>query len=266
MHGAGFVRSELEHCVDTVRAARLGVNIGSADKGRKMITGIIFDKDGTLFDFNGTWGPSTRGLIAAETGHDPHRMAEMADMLGYDLDAGVFLPGSLVIAETVSTVADAMLGLLPNVSKADLIARMKAATKHVPQIEPTPLRPVLTTLRDMGLTLGVATNDAEEPARANLAHVVDLFDFIAGFDSGFGGKPAPGQLHAFCAQTQIAPENCLMVGDSLHDLEAGRAAGMRCVGVLTGPALRPELTPHADIVMDTIAQLPAWIVAQNAKL
>lgn len=228
-----------------------------------MIKGIIFDKDGTLFDFNATWGPATRGMIAGETGDDPARMAEMARVLGYDLDAGVFVPGSLVIAETVSTVADAMLTLLPDVSKADLIARMKDGTKHVAQVEPTPLRPVLTALRDMGLTLGVATNDAEDPARTNLAHVIDMFAFIAGFDSGYGGKPAPGQLLAFCEQTGISPVNCIMVGDSTHDLQAGRAASMRCVGVLTGPALRAELTPHADVVLDTIAELPVWIAAQN---
>ncbi|MCO4847078.1 MAG: HAD family hydrolase [Yoonia sp.] len=228
-----------------------------------MIKGIIFDKDGTLFDFNATWGAWTRGMIASEVGGDPARIAAMADLLGYDLDAGVFLPSSIVIAETVSIVADAMLGLLPDVTKPELIGRMKDATKHVPQVEPTPLRPVLEALRDMGLTLGVATNDAEEPAHANLAHVRDMFDFIAGFDSGFGGKPAPGQLLGFCAQTGLDPAACIMVGDSLHDLDAGRAAGMMCVGVLTGPADRAELAPRADVVLGTIAELPAWVAGQN---
>ena len=230
-----------------------------------MIKGIIFDKDGTLFDFNATWGPFTRSLISSETGNDPSRMADMASVLGYNMSSGVFAPSSLVIAETVSVVADAMLVLLPDVTKSDLVARMKAATKYVPQVEPTPLRPVLNELRTMNLILGVATNDAEEPARANLAHVLDMFDFIAGFDSGFGGKPDPGQLLEFCAQTQLFPSNCIMVGDSLHDLDAGRAAGMGCVGVLTGPAKRADLTPHADVVLENIAELPAWIAVQNAS-
>ncbi len=227
-----------------------------------MIKGVIFDKDGTLFDFNATWGAWTRGMIVSEAGD---RADEMADLLGYDMNAGVFKQGSIVIAETVDVVADAMLTLLSGTNKTELITRMKDATKHVPQVEPVPLRPVLETLRDMGLTLGVATNDAEGPARANIAHVADLFDFVAGFDSGFGGKPAPGQLHGFCAATGIAPAECLMVGDSLHDLHAGRAAGMGCIGVLTGPAPRGELAPHADVVLDTIADLPAWIAAQTVS-
>jgi phosphoglycolate phosphatase len=52
-----------------------------------------------------------------------------------------------------------------------------------------------------------------------------------------------------------------MVGDSLHDLRAGRAAGMTVVGVLTGVARRQELEPEADVVLDDITQLPAWLDA-----
>jgi len=231
-----------------------------------MIKGIVFDKDGTLFDFNATWGALTGKIIATETGHDPARMAALADVMGYDLSAGVFRQGSIVIAETVSVVADAMLPLLPDVAKSDLMIRMKDATKDAVQVEPVPLRAVLAQLRDMNLTLGVATNDAEAPALANLAHVIDMFAFIAGFDSGFGGKPEAGQLLAFCEATDLDPADCVMVGDSLHDLHAGRAAGMACVGVLTGPAPRKELAPHADVVLNTIAELPAWIAARNVAV
>ena len=54
-----------------------------------------------------------------------------------------------------------------------------------------------------------------------------------------------------------------MVGDSLHDLDAGRAAGMRTVAVLTGIAPRERLAPHADVVLDTIDGLPGWVSAQG---
>jgi phosphoglycolate phosphatase len=50
-----------------------------------------------------------------------------------------------------------------------------------------------------------------------------------------------------------------MIGDSLHDLHAGRAAGMAVMGVLTGPATEAELAPHADVVLPSIAALPAWL-------
>ncbi len=100
----------------------------------------------------------------------------------------------------------------------------------------------------MGLALGVATNDAEAPARAHLAAVGQehAFDFIAGYDSGFGGKPGPGMCLGFAKAVGLVPEHVLMVGDSTHDLEAGRAAGMRTVAVLTGMAEAEVLAPIGD--------------------
>jgi len=123
------------------------------------------------------------------------------------------------------------------------------------------LVPFLDQLKRAGLKLGVATNDAEAPARAHLdtAGVTEKLDFIAGFDSGFGGKPAPGQLLGFCDAVDLAPEVCVMVGDSTHDLRAGRAAGMATVAVLTGVACQAELAPDADVVLGSIAELAAWL-------
>ena len=55
-----------------------------------------------------------------------------------------------------------------------------------------------------------------------------------------------------------------MVGDSTHDLRAGRAAGMRAVAVLTGLAEADELAPLADAVLPDVSHLPAWISVQNS--
>ena len=125
------------------------------------------------------------------------------------------------------------------------------------------LKPLLSRLKREGMKIGLATNDGELPARAHLksADVTDLFDFVAGFDSGFGAKPRPGQLLAFAGRFGLAPGEVAMVGDSTHDLAAARAAGMRGVGVLTGPATERELAPFAEIVLPDIGHLPDWIGA-----
>jgi len=54
-----------------------------------------------------------------------------------------------------------------------------------------------------------------------------------------------------------------MVGDSTHDLHAGRAAGMRTVGVLSGPAPREELAPFANVVLADIGEIPNWLRSEN---
>ena len=73
----------------------------------------------------------------------------------------------------------------------------------------------------------------------------------------FGGSGYNGAL-----VTGLDPSRVLMVGDSLHDLEAGRAAGMRSIAVLTGIARAETLAPHADAVLPDIGALPGWIDAQ----
>jgi len=228
-----------------------------------MIKGVLFDKDGTLFDFNATWGAWTLTLLKSEAGGDQAVVHELANVLGYDIEAKRFLPGSMVIASTMGELADAILTVIES-DRAALIERLSTVTASVPQLEPVPLAPLLSSMKQEGLKLGVATNDAEAPARAHLrgAGVEDLFDFIAGYDSGFGGKPAPGQMHGFLDAVDLTASECVMVGDSLHDVHAGRAAGMRTVGVLTGPAPREELALHADVVLQTIANLPDWIASQ----
>ncbi|MFT7106439.1 MAG: phosphoglycolate phosphatase [Yoonia sp.] len=230
-----------------------------------MIKGIIFDKDGTLFDFNATWGAWARGMLEAETKDAPQMFDVLADVLGYDSYANQFRAGSVVIAATVGEVADCIISILPNLERQALLGRMNAAAAMVPQQEALPLKPYFSQLSSLGLKLGLATNDAEAPARAHLekAGIMDLFDFVAGYDSGHGGKPAPGQLLAFCAQTSLAPADCIMVGDSTHDLHAGRAAGMGTIGVLTGPAPACELAPFADVILPNIGSIPDWLISQK---
>jgi phosphoglycolate phosphatase len=64
---------------------------------------------------------------------------------------------------------------------------------------------------------------------------------------------------AFACALGLDPGRVVMVGDSLHDLVAGRAAGMQTVGVLTGLACRDELAPCADVVLPDIGHLTTWL-------
>ncbi|WP_373636721.1 HAD family hydrolase [Yoonia sp. BS5-3] len=229
-----------------------------------MIKGIIFDKDGTLFDFNATWGAWAGMMIRQETRGDAGKAAALADAMGYDMKAERFLPCSVVIAATVEQTAQVMLNVLVGETLQTLIPRMNAAAAALPQVQAVPLIPYFDDLKARGLKLGIATNDAEAPAIANLqsAGIKDHFDFIAGYDSGYGGKPETGQLRAFCQQTGLVAPDCVMVGDSTHDLTAGKDAGMRAVGVLTGPAPAAELAPFADVVLQNIGDLPGWMDAE----
>lgn len=231
------------------------------------IKGLCFDKDGTLFDFAATWGAWAQAVLRRAAGGDETLANTLAQAIGFDLGKGVFARDSLVIAGTAGEVTQALLPHLAPMSEATLLTMLNEEAARAPQQEAVPLVALLERLRARGLKLGVATNDAEVPARAHLdaAGVTELFDFIAGYDSGFGGKPAPGQLLGFAAATGLSAAQIIMVGDSTHDLRAGRAAGMRTIAVLTGLATHEELAPHADVVLRDIGEIPQWLDMLDAS-
>ncbi len=228
------------------------------------LRGLLFDKDGTLFDFHRSWGPWLAGFIGRVSTHQPHAL-RLAETLGFDLTAQTFRPGSVFVHDTLEEIMDAVLPHLPNWERGALAAYAKRETAKVPQIPTVPLAPLLTRLQARGLVLGVATNDNEAPARSQLeaAGVHGHFAFIAGYDSGFGGKPDTGMQRAFCTAHGLAPSEVAMVGDSLHDLTSGRDAGMVTVGVLTGTTSRAELEAVADVVLADIGEIEGWLDAQK---
>jgi phosphoglycolate phosphatase len=225
------------------------------------LEGLIFDKDGTLFEFSATWEAWAQAFLLRLTDGDRAAAAKIGQDIGFDMATRKFASDSVAIAGTPDEIAQALAPHFPDLSPDGMLAMLNDEATMAPQVEAVPLIPYLTGLRAQGIKLGVATNDSEEPALAHLnsAGVVELFDFIAGFDSGYGAKPAAGQLLAFCKQTGCDPSRVAMVGDSTHDLMAGKAAGMRCIAVLTGMAPRDVLAPYAEVVLPDIGHIPDWL-------
>lgn len=224
----------------------------------KHIRAVLFDKDGTLFDFQATWGAWASRIIADLAGSDLALRQALAAALAFDTASNRFLPHSAVIAGTSQEVAELIAPMLPARPGGTeaLMAQMAAAAAVATLAPAVPLRPLLMQLRGAGLRLGVATNDNEAVARSHVAEHAELFDFIVGFDSGYGGKPEPGMLLAFARHCALHPGDVLMVGDSRHDLIAGRAAGMATLAVLTGVATEADLAHLADAVLPDIGHLP----------
>jgi phosphoglycolate phosphatase len=229
------------------------------------IRGVIFDKDGTLFDFQSTWGIWTAQVLERIAGSDEELLRQLAQALGYDVQTRRVQPGSVIVAGTPMEIAAVIHGYVPAMGQAQTCDRLNQEAETAPQVLVTDLHRLTGELRRRHLGLCVMTNDAEIPARAHLASVqaLDLFDFVIGSDSGFGAKPQAAPLLALADKMDIPAAACVMVGDSAHDLRAGRAAGMRTVAVLTGLAEAAELAPLADAVLPDVSHLPAWITAQN---
>jgi len=231
------------------------------------IQGVVFDKDGTLLDFEKTWAPVHRACAAAVTSE-----STLQDRLlrasGHDPVTDRFVAGSPIVAGTALDVAEAWLPLLGAVHQdTDDLAKLIDATFIAEAgrcaVPVDGLKPTLLALSRRSLHLGVATSDNTRSAEVGLAAmgVRDHFGFVCGYDAGHGHKPGPGMVLAFCAHTGLSPAHVAVVGDSEHDLHMARAAGAGfAVGVLTGPATRADLSPYADVVLPSIADLPRLLL------
>ncbi len=231
----------------------------------RAIRGLVFDKDGTLFDFRATWSAWTRALLLELTEGQEDPAIRIGQAIGYDLRTGDFAPDSHVIAHTPAEIADVMIPFLPDVTSA-LVARMSSLATETDLVAMIELALAFRCAEGGGTgRSALPPTISTVPARCiDQAGVLEFFDFVSGFDSGYGAKPEPGPLLAFTAARGLVPAEVAMVGDSVHDLVAGRAAGMRTVGVLTGIAGKDDLAPYADVVLPHIGHLPEWLATGGA--
>ena len=83
--------------------------------------------------------------------------------------------------------------------------------------------------------------------------LVKYFDVVVTGLSATHTKPYPDPVLLAAKKMNVAPENCLMIGDTTVDIRAGRAAGAQTVGVLCGFGEEPELRRFGadEIIEDT---------------
>lgn len=231
------------------------------------IKGILFDKDGTLVDFQATWH-AIGDLMALNAAAGDRTMADaLMDSAGYDLAAGKFRGDSVFAAGTNSDIVSLWYPKMTPGERLAMVERFDQITAVEGAAKAVPLPGIISALRDLhsqGYRLGVATNDSTAGAERTLAAlgISQLFDAAYGYDAVANPKPAADPVIAFCDLTGLKPSEVAMVGDNNHDLEmAHNAACGLAVGVLSGTGQREALTKRADVVLGSVADLPGYLAS-----
>ena len=236
---------------------------------KHAIGALLFDKDGTLVDFDRTWGPATESVMRDMANGDAETFDRLVAVNHFDVAACRLKPSSPMIAGSHLDYGPGWAKALGVQADAGFIHRMdtmfaEVGLQHLVPIRP--LVPLFERLKASGFPLGIATNDGEAAARRQMQAlgIEPFLSYVAGYDSGHGPKPGPGMVRAFIQLTGLSPNNVAMVGDTLHDLHAARAAGALAVAVLTGPegaSMRGTLAPYADLVFEDLDELLEYVGA-----
>lgn len=203
--------------------------------------GVLFDVDGTLVDSN---------YLHIVAWLRAFRAAGYPDVSAAQVHRCVGMGGELLLETLVGSVDEA--------------AKKGHSTEYErmwPELRPFPgAVDLLREVRRRGGATVLATSATEEEAGA-LRKALDCEDVITAVTSSADveeAKPDPDIFTTARERAGLAPERCVVVGDTVYDAEAARRAGLRCVGVLSGGISRAELLDAGMVeVYDGVAALLA---------
>jgi pyrophosphatase PpaX len=199
------------------------------------VDAVLFDLDGTLVDtIPLILACYEHTLVTHVPGYDPGRRVIIRN-LGRSLDDILF-----DYAEAAG-VPD------PASTSREMLRTYRAFQRvHLPLlIRPYPgVREALAALHARGLTLGMVTSKVEWAARETYdRYGLGEFLSVQVFHDDTGRhKPDPEPLLLAAEKGGLDVARTVYVGDAVHDMLAGKAAGMRTIGALWGPSGPEELT------------------------
>ncbi len=233
---------------------------------------IIFDKDGTLFDYAQVWEDVLKDSIDSAfeaMGKRESREAKgaMLRLMGID-ESGQCLPSGLVFTHRRARIFRRFLTYCIR-WRVNAIKALRAYHRSVAHSEAlltaklstmdfSVQQHLFSTLKEHGYRIGIITsdNDSSTALFLSLMGLNEYIDFVASRDSHYKAKPHPQAFLEFCSRFDLKTHEVAMVGDTITDmLFAKRAKAGYRIGVLTGSNDSPTLVRHSDVVYTDISAL-----------
>ena len=204
---------------------------------------VLFDLDGTLIDSIELILGSMRHAFTAQGAPVPTDEEWLQ---------GVGIPLQTALARYAST--EAQLASLTAAYRAHQMEHHDRLVRCYDEVADT-----LSLLHQRGHPLAVVTSKAAPLARRGLEHsgIARFFEVIVGCDTCSRHKPHPEPVLTALAHLGYEANEAVFVGDSVHDIEAGNAAGVHTIGALWGPFTREQLSvARPDFLLERISGLP----------
>ena len=220
----------------------------------KRIEAIIFDVDGTLCDTDDEWVKQLEKSLKPLRFFFPNNSIKpFARWLVMSIET----PGNFIYHMLDRFHVDDMLANIFNrISKKDLGHRPR-----IPLIIPNVFS-MLNTLKDY-YPLAIVSAGGKSRTMAFLKYfkLDPFFKVIVTSQTCKYTKPFPDPVLWAAEQMGVKPDRCLMVGDTVTDIRAGKTAGAQTVGVLCGFGREKELSrAGADLILRTTSDLSNLLI------
>ena len=226
------------------------------DDNKMKIDAVIFDLDGTLIDSIGIYFKIVDIVFEKLNLPPVSREAILKAVKDGDFDWECVLPDDVKDRkdEIISDAVKIILEIYPRMFGKDL-KLISGADR------------VLETISRDGLRIGLVTSTPQrgmvhkmQPLKK--AGIDKLFEAIITTDDVKNKKPAAEPLVACLRRLQVDANRSVYVGDTRVDMKAGKSAGMKTIGVLTGFDDRTALEEEEpDAIIQSVEDLPDLITS-----
>ncbi len=212
---------------------------------------VLFDLDGTLVDSVPDLTAAVNELLATE-GKAALGLADVRTMIGNGIrklvERAFAARDEVLEGDALTAMTDRMMGIYAQ--------NLTGGTTLMPGAEM-----IVTAYARAGVKIGVVTNKPEVFSRAIIEHfgLAGSVHVIVGGDTGPARKPAPDMLLHALDQLGVGKHRALMIGDSPADIDAAKAAQMPSIAVRGGYTTVPVDELGADVVIDSLNEVPQAI-------
>ena len=236
---------------------------------------IIFDKDGTLIDFDAMWGgwviylAEQLHLVSGLNIREPLCFA-----MGYDDEHKKVLAHGKLAATPMHLLyrltVEVMQSLGLNLEDAERVVEQAWCIPDpvISAKQFTDTRALFSRLHNMGIKIGIATTDDRAPTQA-MIEAFDIEEYLSTMvcaDDGLKAKPAPDMVLTICQRMGIESSQVMVVGDTTADLKMARSAGAGLVvGVLSGVSSAKDLVMLADVLIESVDELQNYVLVHETN-
>lgn len=236
------------------------------------LKGIIFDKDGTLFDYSSVWHDVIvksvdKAFSTSNSKRNNKRKKDFIKLLGLDENGTTNAKGVIFSHGKYNITKKGLWFCLSNLILPSTLIKISIKIQKynnlfieekIKSMDFSKQAKIFKELKELGYKIAVVTVDNRTSANLFIKHmgIEQYVDYVSTKDDEFKNKPKPDSFIHFCDMFNLQPEEVAMVGDTLTDMRYAKNSNAGyIVGLLWGSNDYPNLKKYSNAIYPDLFHL-----------